>query len=39
MATIDFKAGRAMALIDAQKINREAVEAALKQKGVQIKPH
>ena len=37
MATIDFKAGVAMAMIDGQKTNREALEAALKQKGVKIK--
>ena len=36
-ATVDFKAGRIVALVDAEKTNRAALEAALKKRGVEIK--
>ena len=36
-ATVDFKAGRIVALVDAGKTNRTALEDALKKRGVEIK--
>lgn len=36
-ATVSFKEGRAIALIDPDKTNQAALEAALKQRGVQLK--
>ena len=36
-ATVDFKDGRIVALVDAEKTNRAALEAALKKRGVEMK--
>jgi copper chaperone CopZ len=36
-ATVSFKEGRAIALVDSDKTNQAALEAALKQRGVQLK--
>ena len=36
-ATVAFKAGRIVALVDAEKTNRAALEAALKKRGVEMK--
>ncbi len=37
-ATVSFKAGRVLALIDPVKTDRAALEAALKKKGVKLAP-
>lgn len=36
-ATVDFKAGRVVALVDEEKTNRAALEDALKKRGVELK--
>ena len=36
-ATVNFKDGRIVALVDAEKTNRAALEAALKKRGVEMK--
>ncbi len=36
-ATVDFKDGRIVALVDAEQTNRAALEAALKKRGVEMK--
>ena len=36
-ATVNFKDGRLVALVDAEKTNRAALEAALKKRGVEMK--